>query len=63
MVQRLSDFKLCDCQALFNPERPFYFQNVIAGNLNRETSGNSKTVFLHCGDVLGTPKVGLMHFC
>ncbi len=42
--------------ALFNPETSILFQkrHPYTGNLNRETSGDSKNAFLHCGDVLAT---------
>ncbi len=42
-------------QALFNPETSIFIQKChpYTGNLNSETSGDSKTAFLHCGDVLG----------
>ena len=40
--------------ALFNPETPILIQkrHPYTGNLNSETSGDSKNGFLHCGDVL-----------
>ncbi len=28
-------------------------RHPYTGNLNRETTGDSKNVFLHCGDILG----------
>ncbi len=40
--------------ALFSPETSILIQkrHPYAGNLNSETSGDSKNTFLHCGDVL-----------
>jgi hypothetical protein len=45
-----------DCKklnALLNTETSNLIQNchIYTGNLNRETSGNSKNAFLRCGDV------------
>ncbi len=39
--------------ALFNPETSISIQkrHPYTGNLNSETSGDSKNAFLHCGDV------------
>ncbi len=41
-------------QALLGPEKSVSIQkrHPYTGNLNRETSGDSINVFLHCGDVL-----------
>ncbi len=41
--------------ALFNPATFVAIQkrHPYTGNLNSETSGDSKNAFLHCGDVLG----------
>ncbi len=40
--------------ALFNPKTCILIQkrHPYTGNLNSETSGDSKNAFLHCGDVL-----------
>ena len=47
-----------DCErprALLNPEMSLLIQkrHPYTGNLNSETSGDSKNASLHCGDVLG----------
>ena len=46
--------------ALLNPETSILLQkrHPYTGNLNRETSGDSKNAFLHWGDVLGLTYVG-----
>ena len=43
-----------DQAALFNPKTSVLTQkhHLYTGHLNRETSGDSKNTFLHCGDVL-----------
>ncbi len=48
---------LIDKVALFNPETSSLIWNchLSAGNLNSETSGDSKNAFLYCGHVLGAP--------
>jgi len=47
---------LLTLSALFNPETSVVIQkrHPYTGNLNSETSGDSKYAFLHCGDVLAT---------
>jgi len=47
-------------KALFNPKTSILIQkrHPYPGNLNRETSGDSKNAFLHCGDVLAPLKHG-----
>ena len=48
---------LIDKVALFNPESSSCIRkrHPYTGNLNSETSEDSKNVFLYCGDVLGAP--------
>lgn len=44
----------CDVTAFFNPETSILIlkRRPYTGNLNTETSGDSKKAFQHCGDVL-----------
>jgi len=44
---------------LLNPETSILIQKChqYTGNLNSETSGDSKNAFLYCGGVLGVPVV------
>ncbi len=44
---------------LFNPEMSIVIQrrHLDTGDINSETSGDSKNVFLHCGHVLGLLQV------
>ena len=48
---------------LFNPKTSILIQKChpYTGNLNRETSGDSKNAFLHCGDVLA--QLAATHLC
>jgi len=50
--------------ALFNPEPSILIQkrHPYTGNLNSETCGDSKNVFLHCGDVLDLHTMQLAGF-
>ncbi len=45
---------LVRAEALFNPETSILIQKChpYNGNLNSETSGDSTSAFLHCGDVV-----------
>ena len=59
-MQRTASAFICsvcytDLTALFNPEMSILTHNrhPCTGNLNSETSGDSKNAFLHCGDVVG----------
>ncbi len=53
----------CCTTALFNPETSILIQkrHPYTGNLNSETSGDSKNTFLHCGDVLDLREPDLEH--
>ena len=50
------------CFALLNPKTSIFVQkrHPYTANLNSEMSGDSKNVFLHCGDVIGASASSLM---
>ncbi len=52
-------------KALFNPETSILIQkrHPYTGNLNSETSGDSKNACLHWGDVLGVRATYLLQTC